>query len=194
MQSVGSGSALVRSPLKQRHGGEHAAKAVPFGPDGSTVGAGVAPHSTGEGRGPATNDGHARRARRDPLPAPDGLPMAAAAGGFPTLADAVELGLSCLMRAPTFKPRSEKMAVRAQSGPDGRKHDPRWAPAQRLPLLPGARCQRTNPGSRLCCEENVGYSRFSKGAADEASVRARPTISNNRYCCLPIREKSVDWK
>src|SRR5512138_865757 len=54
------------------------AKAVSFGPDGSTVGAGVAPHSTGEGRGPAANDGYARRVRRHPLPAPDRLPMAAA--------------------------------------------------------------------------------------------------------------------
>ena len=55
------------------------------------MGAGVAPHSTGEGRGPAANDGYARRVRRHPLPAPDRLPMAAAAGGFPALADGTQL-------------------------------------------------------------------------------------------------------
>src|SRR5512147_2339436 len=47
--------------------------------------------ATREGRGPAANDGYACRVRRDPLPAPDGLPMAAAAGGFPTLADGARL-------------------------------------------------------------------------------------------------------
>ena len=55
------------------------------------MGVGVAPHSTGEGRGPAANNGNARRARRDPLAAPDRLPMAAVAGGFPTLADGARL-------------------------------------------------------------------------------------------------------
>src|SRR5512147_1873726 len=47
--------------------------------------------ATREGQGPAANDGYACRIRRHPLPAPDGLPMAAAASGFPALADGARL-------------------------------------------------------------------------------------------------------
>src|SRR5512135_687397 len=117
----------------QWYGGEHAAKAVPFGPDGSTVGAGVAPHSTGEGRGQAANDGYACRVRRHSLPAPDRLPMAAAAGGFPALADRARLFPVLAHRrlldrsAPCALPTGPRCS-RPEPGTDGRHHG--WSVGQ----------------------------------------------------------------